>query len=197
MRARPAVPRSMRCSAPGPGVLNTGAALAYAWGVNAPVLCLTGQVQSMMIGGRGRGQLHELPDQLATLRSLLKWVETHRASEPGLAPHRAGLPGRCCQAAPGPVALEMPWSQFTASAEITPQDPLPLHPKPQPDPERIAALATKLLLGGARKGADAVGRWRSPATPQRRSAPWPSASTPQSSPSAAAAASSTTATRSA
>ena len=45
---------------------------------------------------------------------------------------------------PGPVALEMPWDQFTASAEITPQEPLPLHPKPQPDPERIAALA-KLL----------------------------------------------------
>src|SRR5512140_3699070 len=52
---------------PGPGVLNTTAALATAWGVNAPVLCLTGQVPSMMIG-RGRGQLHELPDQLATLR---------------------------------------------------------------------------------------------------------------------------------
>ena len=127
---------------PGPGVLNTGAALATAWGVNAPVLCLTGQVPSMMIG-RGRGQLHELPDQLATLRSLLKWVE--RIEHPSQASHLTArafqemLSGR-----PGPVALEMPWDQFTASAEITPQEPLPLHPKPQPDPERIAALA-KLL----------------------------------------------------
>jgi acetolactate synthase-1/2/3 large subunit len=127
---------------PGPGVLNTGAALATAWGVNAPVLCLTGQVPSMMIG-RGRGQLHELPDQLATLRSLLKWVE--RIEHPSQASHLTArafqemLSGR-----PGPVALEMPWDQFTASAEITPQDPLPLHPKPHPDPERIAALA-KLL----------------------------------------------------
>ena len=127
---------------PGPGVLNTGAALATAWGVNAPVLCLTGQVPSMMIG-RGRGQLHELPDQLATLRSLLKWVE--RIEHPSQASHLTArafqemLSGR-----PGPVALEMPWDQFTASSEITPQEPLPLHPKPQPDPERIAALA-KLL----------------------------------------------------
>ena len=127
---------------PGPGVLNTGAALATAWGVNAPVLCLTGQVPSMMIG-RGRGQLHELPDQLATLRSLLKWVE--RIEHPSQASHLTArafqemLSGR-----PGPVALEMPWDQFTASAEITPQEPLPPHPKPQPDPERIAALA-KLL----------------------------------------------------
>ena len=48
-------------------MLNTTAALATAWGVNAPVLCLTGQVPSMMIG-RGRGQLHELPDQLAIIR---------------------------------------------------------------------------------------------------------------------------------
>ena len=59
---------------PGPGVLNTTAALATAWGVNAQVLCLTGQVPSFMIG-KQRGALHELPDQLATLRSLLKWAE--------------------------------------------------------------------------------------------------------------------------
>jgi TPP-dependent trihydroxycyclohexane-1,2-dione (THcHDO) dehydratase len=59
---------------PGPGVLNTTAALATAWGVNAPVLCLTGQVPGPMIG-RLRGMLHELPDQLATLRTLLKYAD--------------------------------------------------------------------------------------------------------------------------
>ncbi len=127
---------------PGPGVLNTTAALATAWGVNAPVLCLTGQVPSMMIG-RGRGQLHELPDQLATLRSLLKWAE--RIEHPSQASYLTArafqemLSGRR-----GPVALEMPWDQFTATADITQQDPLPLHPKPQLDPDRIAA-AVKLL----------------------------------------------------
>ncbi|MEJ0020540.1 MAG: thiamine pyrophosphate-dependent enzyme [Acetobacteraceae bacterium] len=127
---------------PGPGVLNTTAALATAWGVNAPVLCLTGQVPSAMIG-RGRGQLHELPDQLATMRSLLKWAE--RIEHPSQA---SWLTARAFQemqsGRPGPVALEMPWDQFTATAEIEPQDPLPLHPKPLPDPDRIAALA-KLL----------------------------------------------------
>ena len=127
---------------PGPGVLNTTAALATAWGVNAPVLCLTGQVPSMMIG-RGRGQLHELPDQLATLRSLLKWAE--RIEHPSQASYLTArafqemLSGRR-----GPVALEMPWDQFTATADVTPQDPLPLHPKPLPDPDRIEAAA-KLL----------------------------------------------------
>ncbi len=127
---------------PGPGVLNTTAALATAWGVNAPVLCLTGQVPSMMIG-RGRGQLHELPDQLATLRSLLKWAE--RIEHPSQACYLVArafqemLSGRR-----GPVALEMPWDQFTASADIAPQEPLPRHPNPPPDPEKIAVVV-KLL----------------------------------------------------
>ena len=127
---------------PGPGVLNTTAALATAWGVNAPVLCLTGQVPSAMIG-RLRGQLHELPDQLATLRTLLKWAE--RIAHPSQASYLVArafqemLSGRR-----GPVALEMPWDQFSATAEITPQEPLPLHPKPVPDPDKIDALA-KLL----------------------------------------------------
>ena len=127
---------------PGPGVLNTTAALATAWGVNAPILCLTGQVPSAMIGRR-RGQLHELPDQLATLRTLLKWAE--RINHPTQASHLVArafqemLSGRR-----GPVALEMPWEQFTATADIIPQDPLPLYPNPIPDPEKIEALA-KLL----------------------------------------------------
>jgi acetolactate synthase-1/2/3 large subunit len=131
---------------PGPGVLNTTAALATAWGVNAPVLCLTGQVPSMMIG-RGRGQLHELPDQLATLRTLLKYAD--RIEHPTEAPTKVArafqemLSGRR-----GPVALEMPWDQFPAAAEVTPQEPLPLHPNPVPDPEKIAALAR--LIDGAK-----------------------------------------------
>ncbi len=124
---------------PGPGVLNTTAALATAWGLNAPVLCLTGQVPSMMIG-RGRGQLHELPDQLATLRSLLKYAE--RIEHTSQAPY---LMARAFQemrsGRPGPVALEMPWDQFGAAAEVMGHDPLPLVPLPVPDPERIAAVA--------------------------------------------------------
>ena len=59
---------------PGPGVLNAGAALCTAYGANAPVLCVTGNIMSYLIG-QGRGQLHELPDQLALLRGLTKWSE--------------------------------------------------------------------------------------------------------------------------
>ena len=48
---------------PGPGVLNTTAALCTAMGATAPVLCLTGQVPSSYLG-QGRGHLHELKDHL-------------------------------------------------------------------------------------------------------------------------------------
>ena len=131
---------------PGPGVMNTMGALTTAWGVNAPIMCITGQVPSAMIG-RGRGQLHEMPDQLATLKTLLKFAE--RIEHPTDAPqvmaraYQAMVSGR-----PGPVAVEMPWDMFPATADITPIDPLGKHQDPTPDPDRIAALAK--LVDGAK-----------------------------------------------
>lgn len=123
---------------PGPGVLNTTAALSTAWSVNAPVLCLTGQVPSAQIG-RLRGQLHELPDQLATLRTLVRRAD--RIEDPTEAPRKVArafqemMSGR-----PGPVALEIPLDQLPAEAEVAPCDRLPLHPAPVPDPAKIARL---------------------------------------------------------
>src|SRR6266516_5016522 len=48
---------------PGPGLLNASAALATAYACSSPVLCITGQIQSDLIGV-GRGVLHEIPEQL-------------------------------------------------------------------------------------------------------------------------------------
>lgn len=131
---------------PGPGVLNTTAALATAWGLNAPVLCLTGQVTSTMIG-KLRGQLHELPDQLATLRSLLKWAD--RMEHPSQAPW---LVARAFQemmsGRRGPVAIEVPLDQFPATTDVAPMEPLPPIPNPIPDGDKIATLAK--LIAGAR-----------------------------------------------
>src|SRR6476620_1788863 len=99
---------------PGPGVLNTTAALCTAFGCCAPVLCITGQVPSAFLG---RGRLHELPDQLATLRTLTKWAA--RIERPADAPEivneafRQMLSGR-----PGPVAIEMAWDTMAASAFV-------------------------------------------------------------------------------
>jgi acetolactate synthase-1/2/3 large subunit len=124
---------------PGPGMLNTAAALSTAWSVNAPVLCLTGQVPSAEIG-RLRGQLHELPDQLATLRTLVRHAD--RIEHPTEAPRKvAAAFQEMMSGRPGPVALEIPLDQLPAEAEVTPYDPLPRRPAPVPDPVKIARLA--------------------------------------------------------
>jgi acetolactate synthase I/II/III large subunit len=124
---------------PGPGVLNAGAAMLTAYGCNEPVLCLTGQVPTAYLG-KGRGHLHEMPDQLATLRTFVKW--TDRIEYPDAAP---ALVSRAFQemlsGRRGPVALEMPWDVFTQRADVGPSKPLARLPAPQPDSARIAAAA--------------------------------------------------------
>ena len=124
---------------PGPGVLNAGAALLTAFGSNEPVLCLTGQVPTPFLG-KGRGHLHEMPDQLATLRTFVKWAD--RIEYPDAAPT---LVSRAFQemmsGRRGPVALEMPWDVFTQRAETGASKPFDPFPPPQPDTERVKAAA--------------------------------------------------------
>jgi acetolactate synthase-1/2/3 large subunit len=131
---------------PGPGVLNAGAALLTAFGSNEPVLCLTGQVPTAFLG-KGRGHLHEMPDQLATLRTFVKWAD--RIEYPDAAP---ALVSRAFQemlsGRRGPVALEMPWDVFTQRAETGPSKPFDPFPAPQPDTERVMAAAA--LIAGSK-----------------------------------------------
>ena len=70
---------------PGPGFLNTTAALATAYSTGAKVLCLSGQIPSHAIG-KGLGYLHELPDQLGILERLTKSSE--RVTLPMTSPAR-------------------------------------------------------------------------------------------------------------
>jgi len=131
---------------PGPGVLNTAAALCSAYGGSAPVLCVTGQVPSEFIGS-GMGHLHELPDQLGTLRTFVKWAA--RIAHPAEAPRLvADAFAQMRIGRPRPVALEMPWDVFGASAPVQPIDPPASYPKPEPDADAIARAAE--LLTGAR-----------------------------------------------
>lgn len=91
---------------PGPGFLNTTAALTTAYGLSAPVLCITGQIATSFIG-RGIGQLHELPDQLAILRGLTKWAM--RIEHPTQAPSIVNEAFRQLHSGrPRPVGLEIP-----------------------------------------------------------------------------------------
>lgn len=101
---------------PGPGVLNTAAALCTAYATNAPVLCLTGQIPSAGIG-RGIGYLHELPDQLATLRSITRGA--WRAMQPTEGPALVNAAfARMLGGRRGPVSLEMPMDVMGARADV-------------------------------------------------------------------------------
>lgn len=131
---------------PGPGVLNASAALLTAFGCNEPVLCLTGQVPTQFLG-KGRGHLHEMPDQLATLRTFVKWAD--RIEYPDNAP---ALVSRAFQemlsGRRGPASLEMPWDVFTQRTQVTAVKPFDPLPAPQPDPDRIKQAAD--LIAGSK-----------------------------------------------
>src|SRR5262245_29198615 len=60
------------CVVPGPGFLNTTAALSQAYGNNAPVLAISGQIPLAYVN-RDTGFLHDIPDQLGIARRLTKW----------------------------------------------------------------------------------------------------------------------------
>jgi len=132
---------------PGPGVLNAGAAMLTAFGSNEPVLCLTGQVPTQFLG-KGRGHLHEMPDQLATLRTFVKWAD--RIEYPDVAPT---LVARAFQemmsGRRGPVALEMPWDIFTARAEVAAAKVFETFPAPLPDADHVKDAA--MLIAASKR----------------------------------------------
>lgn len=132
---------------PGPGVLNAGAALLTAFGCNEPVLCVTGQVPTQFLG-KGRGHLHEMPDQLATLRTYVKWAD--RIEYPGNAPtvvaraFQEMMSGRR-----GPASVEMPWDVFTQRAETAAAQVLEPLPTPRPDPDLVRQAAALIKTSKA------------------------------------------------
>lgn len=131
---------------PGPGFLNTTAALCTAYARNAPVLCITGQIYSSCIG-RGIGLLHELPDQLAMIRGVTKWAG--RINHPAEVPELVGeafknlSTGRI-----RPAGLEIPMDILAMKAHVKLADPVGDYEQPGPDPDLIEQAAQ--LLGRAK-----------------------------------------------
>jgi len=131
---------------PGPGILNTGAALATAYGCSARVLALTGQIPSDTIG-RGLGMLHEIPDQLGILERLTKHAA--RIDHPTQAPRAVAEAFRQLRSGrPRPVALEVPMDILAMKAMVG--EPIIGAPDPAPalDPDQVAAAAR--ILGESR-----------------------------------------------
>jgi acetolactate synthase-1/2/3 large subunit len=153
---------SAYCVVPGPGFLNTTAALATAYACSAPVFCLSGQIPSRHIG-RGVGLLHELPDQLGIMRRLTKWAARVDAPQDA-ARLVAEAFAQMTSGRPRPTALEMPMDVMARQAWVTTErvEP-PVAAPPVPDPEGLARAAE--LLNGAQKPMVFVGGGAAGASP--------------------------------
>jgi len=131
---------------PGPGFLNSAAALLTAYSMNAPVLALIGQIPQADIG-RNLGHLHEIRDQDGIIERLVDHSarirrprEASRATASALRAMRMGRPG--------PAALECAIDVWGQSAQITVQGPLPTD-GPKVDSAAIRRAAKR--LGAAKR----------------------------------------------
>jgi acetolactate synthase I/II/III large subunit len=138
---------------PGPGLLNSGAALLTAYGMNAPVLALIGQIPAAAIGG-GFGHLHEIRDQAGIIARLVD--HSARIDKPAQAPAKvAKAIASMRQGRPGPAALECAidmWGQRGRMPAIAP--PVPAR-APKIDEDAVNAAAK--LLGRAERVLIVVG----------------------------------------
>ena len=134
------------CVVPGPGLLNSSAALLTAYGMNAPVLAIVGQIPEAAIG-KGFGHLHEIHDQAGIIARLVDWSAHIRA--PNDAPR---LIAKAMQSMfverPGPAALECAIDVWGRSGPIQPVAPLPLSAPPI-DEDALKAAAKR--LGAAKR----------------------------------------------
>lgn len=132
---------------PGPGLLNSGAALLTAYAMNAPVLALIGQIRHDDIG-RGFGHLHEILDQAGIIARLVDHSALIRtpAEAPALVADaiRAMATGR-----PGPAALECAIDVWGRQGDVAAIPPAPDPPSVSIDEDAVLAAAKR--LGAARR----------------------------------------------
>ena len=127
---------------PGPGLLNSAAALLTAYGMNAPVLALVGQIPQSAIG-RGLGHLHEIRDQAGIIARLVDF--SGRICAPTEA---AELVARAMQAMrtarPGPAVLECAIDVWGRSALVPVAAPVLPVPREAIDKDAIRDAAKRL-----------------------------------------------------
>ena len=131
---------------PGPGLLNSSAALLTAFSMNAQVLALIGQIPAADIG-KGLGHLHEIRDQSGILARLVD--NTALIRKPEQASRLTAQMLRAMQTGrPGPAALECAIDVWGRSAPVALQAPLPV-PRAKIDFNAIRRAAKR--LGAAKR----------------------------------------------
>ncbi|RSN04697.1 acetolactate synthase [Streptomyces sp. WAC 01325] len=152
----------------GPGALTSLAALQEAAAASAPVLAISSQIPTAGLGGGRHGYLHELPDQAASFRGVVKSVHTVRTQSQ--IPSAIEAAWKSALTAPhGPVWVEIPQDVLLADTSIpvvTGGDAFPEELPPRPELTAVAAdLLSKaarpaIIAGGGVVRADASGKLR-------------------------------------
>ncbi|MFI7704611.1 thiamine pyrophosphate-binding protein [Nonomuraea sp. NPDC049480] len=132
----------------GPGALGTLPALMESRTASVPVLGISSQIPADGLGGGRKGYLHELPDQAASFRDVVKSVHVVRAA--GQIPSALAAAWEVALTAPaGPVWVEIPQDVLLGETAIPVVTGLRVAPRPLgPRPELVAAAA-ELLAGAA------------------------------------------------
>ncbi|MCH7706447.1 MAG: thiamine pyrophosphate-binding protein [Chloroflexi bacterium] len=146
---------------PGPGAYNAGAAMATAYAASSPVLMISGQIDSSLIG-TGRGALHEVHDQLEFMAPVTKWTDRiTRAEDIPAGIHEAIRQLKTGR--PRPVELEIPPDILATETSIEIIEPEEYaRPAAQDDVlrsalERLATAKKPLIWAGG--GVNLAGAW--------------------------------------
>ncbi|MFC5955580.1 thiamine pyrophosphate-binding protein [Streptomyces pratens] len=152
----------------GPGALTALPALHEAAAASAPVLAIGSQVPTAGLGGGRRGYLHELPDQAASFRGVVKSVHTVRTASQ--IPSAITAAWRSALTVPhGPVWVEIPQDVLdapTALPVVTAMDATPDELPPRPELTALAAhwlthaQRPAIIAGGGVIRSDASGKLR-------------------------------------
>lgn len=150
----------------GPGALTSLAALQEAAAASAPVLAISSQVPTAGLGGGRHGYLHELRDQKASFRDIVKSVHTVRTASQ--IPSAIAAAWESALTAPhGPVWVEIPQDVLLAETSLPPVTALDATPRElEPRPELTAVAAhlishaerPVIIAGGGVVRSDAAGK---------------------------------------
>ncbi|MGW0605822.1 thiamine pyrophosphate-binding protein [Streptomyces sp. NPDC002640] len=133
----------------GPGALTSLAALQEAAAASAPVLAISGQIPSTGLGGRRRGHLHELEDQAASVRGIVKSVHTARTQSQ--IPSAIAEAWRSALTVPfGPVWVEIPHDVLAEPARVPQVTAVDATPEELPPRPELTAVAADLLAHAER-----------------------------------------------
>lgn len=131
---------------PGPGLQNAAAGIGTAYAASSPILVVCGQIERDLIGV-DRGILHEVNDQMDTIKPVTKWAK--RILDPGEIPEAVHTAFYHLKSGrPRPVEIEIPPETLAERAEVELPEPEE-YPHPAADPAAVRAGA-EILDAAAR-----------------------------------------------